>query len=60
MSGGVVVRSASVASGSFTYTREENSADFAGFGSAFQVRVTPYNAYGDAPVSEVKSLNLFW
>lgn len=60
MSGGVVVRSVSVASGPFTYTRAQNSADFAGFGGAFQVRVTPYNNYGDAPVATVKSLNLFW
>jgi hypothetical protein len=60
MSGGVAVRSVSVTSGPFTYTRAQNSADFAGFGNAFQVRVTPYNNYGDAPIAAVKSLNLFW
>ncbi len=59
MSGGTVVRSTAVDSGPFTYTRVANSADFAGFGGVFQVRVTPFNNYGDAPISTVKSLNLF-
>jgi hypothetical protein len=58
-SNGFVVRSVSVSTTYYEYDRAVNSADFNGWKGAFTVRVTPYNTYGDALVSGVKSLNLF-
>jgi hypothetical protein len=58
-SNGFVVRSVSVSTTYYEYDRPVNSADFNGWNGAFTVRVTPYNTYGDALVSGVKSLNLF-
>jgi hypothetical protein len=58
-SNGFVVRSVSVSTTYYEYDRAVNSADFNGWKGEFTVRVTPYNSYGDALISGVKSLNLF-
>jgi hypothetical protein len=58
-SNAAVVRSVSVSTHYYEYGREVNSADFNGWTGNFIVKVTPYNNYGDALISGVKSLNLF-
>lgn len=56
---GAVVRSTSVGTSYYEYSLALNSADFNGWKGEFVFKVTPYNQYGDALRSSVKSLGLF-
>lgn len=55
-----VVRCTVVNTEFFTYARATNSADFNGAKGAFDIRITPYNAFGDAPFNREYRINLFW
>ena len=54
-----VVRCMVVSTGTFTYSRAVNSADFNGWTGNLGVRVLPYNNYGAALSSRTQSLALF-
>lgn len=58
-SNGFVVHSTVVNTGFFTYGRAQNSADFSGFKGDFNVDVTAFNTYGDAAVTQVRTMRLF-
>lgn len=57
---GVKVSSYVVNTGYFTYTLNQNSTDFAGFGHDLVLTVTPFNVKGDGPVGDTRSLSLNW
>lgn len=57
---GSVVRSTSVGTGFFVYSLAANSTDFNGWKGGISVRVTPYNAFGDAIRNQTKVLSLFF
>jgi hypothetical protein len=54
-----VVRCLTVDTGFFTYSRDINSTDFAGWAGDLLVRVTPFNDIGDAPRNQTKRIQLF-
>lgn len=56
----VKVSSFVVTTGFFSYTLEQNSADFTGFGHDLVVTVTPFTIKGDGPVNDVNSISLNW
>lgn len=45
--------------GYFAYSSSQNSTDFGGAQGRLSFTVTPYNSYGDAPSSSVRSLFMF-
>jgi len=58
-SGDTVVRSVSVTTAHYNYTNSLNFSDNGAWRGNIAFKVTPYNAYGDAPRTEVVSLELF-
>lgn len=57
---GTVVSSSVVNTGYFNYTLAQNSADFNVFGKSLIYKVTPFNGFGDGPISASRSLSLTW
>jgi len=58
-SGDVVVRSTVVSTVQFDYTRAQNVSDNGAFRGNIAVKVTPFNDFGDALRSQVRSLQFF-
>jgi hypothetical protein len=59
-SGGVTVRSTYVSTPGYSYLSATNAADNGAWRGNIAFRVTPRNAYGDAPATSVLSMELFY
>jgi hypothetical protein len=57
---GVKVSSFVVNTGYFSYTLNQNSTDFNGFGRDLVVTITPFTVKGDGPVADTRSISLNW